>query len=88
MMGSYRVLAILLITHIKWNAIITLAMETQIAILSSFAPFIISFFYNCYHCISSDEGLARYASEPETYVFIHLSIFYYFLLTRRSFLLF
>ena len=70
--GSYGVLAILLITLIKWNAIITLATGKpyEIAILSIICAHSLSRFSIIvipYFSISaSDEGLARYAGEPET----------------------
>ena len=70
--GSYGVLAILLITLIKLNAIITLATGKpyEIAIisiicahsLSRFSIIVIPYFSSP----ASDEGLARYAGKPET----------------------
>ena len=70
--GSYGELAILLITLIKLNAIITLATGKpyEIAIisiicvhsLSRFSIIVIPYF----SIPASDEGLARYAGKPET----------------------
>jgi len=70
--GSYGVLAILLVTLIKLNAIITLATGKpfEVAILSiicahslsRFSIIIIPYF----SIPASNEGLARYAGKPET----------------------
>ena len=70
--GSYGVLAILLITLIKLNAIITLATGKpyEIAIISIICAHSLSrfsiIFIPYFSIPASDEGLARYAGKPET----------------------
>ena len=74
--GSYGVLAILLLTLIKLNAIISLATEKpyEIAILSIICAHSLSRFsiivIPYFSIPASNEGLARYAGKPATLGFI------------------